>query len=103
RSLPIVVSFTLHDRMNSEELARAPERHRPCSALTRFVPRSRVVAARSIRRLGFRPIPVPPAPGIGAVKQALRHEMLMTSSGAARDQLLCALEIDQTDVGTIAD
>src|ERR1700726_3340208 len=36
------------------------------------------------------------------VKQALRHEMLMTGSDAACDQLLIALEIDQTNVGTIA-
>src|ERR1700733_7700385 len=36
------------------------------------------------------------------VKQAFRHEMLMTGSDAACDQLLIALEIDQTDVGAIA-
>jgi hypothetical protein len=36
------------------------------------------------------------------VKQAFRHEMLMTGSEAACDQLLIALEIDQTNVGTIA-
>jgi hypothetical protein len=38
-----------------------------------------------------------------AVKQASRHEMLMPSSGAAGDQLLGAVEIDETEVGTIAD
>ena len=34
-----------------------------------------------------------------AVKQASRHEMLVTGGDAARDQLLVTLEINQTDVG----
>ena len=38
-----------------------------------------------------------------AVKQGGRHEMLMTGGDTAGDQLLVALEVDEADVGTIAD
>ena len=38
-----------------------------------------------------------------AVQQASRHEVLMPGGDAARDQGLVTLEIDQTNVGTIAD
>ena len=39
---------------------------------------------------------------IETLKQALRHEMLVTGSDAACDQLLIALEMDEMNVGTIA-
>ena len=38
-----------------------------------------------------------------AVKQASRHEMLVPCGDTARDQLLIAFKINQTNVGTISD